>query len=189
VEFENGVSEALSWYVSDCEFQVEIPGFRKQLRKLRDAVKRFQAQLPEEYAPLGHFLHQTYTGAGMLPDRLKPSEQQLMAFQNCWQDHVGMTAIKETLDVMFYNIEAAQLLIGDTKPRQHQVSTFVQTLATVWNEATGHWPKSGRDPMSNTQSGPFADFVRTTGDLLPEPFRIYSLDRAIRAACEPLDRE
>lgn len=189
LEFENGVNEALSWYVSDCAFQVEIPGFRKRLRKLRDAVNRFQAQLPEEYAPLGHFLHQTYTGAGMLPDRLKPSEQQLMALQNCWRDRVGMTAIKETLNVMLHNIEAAQLLIGNTKPRQHRVSTFVQTLATIWNEATGHWPKSGRDPMSNTQSGPFADLVRATGDLLPEPFRIYSLDRAIRGVCEPLDRE
>jgi hypothetical protein len=190
LEFENGVNEALSWYVSDCEFQVEIPGFRKQLRKLRDAVKRFQAQLPDEYAPLGHFLHQIYTGAAMLPDRLRPSEPQLTVLQNSWQDRVGMTAIKETLDAMLHNIEAAQLLIGNKKPRQHQVGTFVQTLAMVWNEATGHWPKSGRDPMSNnTQSGPFADFVRATGELLPAPFRIYSLDRAIRAACQPRDRE
>jgi hypothetical protein len=136
--------------------------------------------------PLAHFLFQTYTGEIMLPDRLKPSEQKLMVLQNAWRDRAGITAIKETLETMLRNIQAAQSLIGNKKPRQHQVATFVRTLATVWNEATGRWPKSGRAPNRRNQSGPFADFVRATNDILPMPFRIPALDRAIRAACESL---
>lgn len=187
MDFENGVNQALNWYVSDCQFQPNIPTFRKQLQKLLKSVEQFKSQLPEEFMPLGHFLSQTYTGEAMLLDRLKPSERKLMILQNAWRDRVGTTAIKESLETMLRNIQAAQSLIGTKKPRRHQVSTFVLTLANVWNKTTGHWPKSGRDPDTSKQSGPFADFVRATNDILPEEFRIRTLDRAIRAACDRPD--
>jgi hypothetical protein len=127
-DFENGVDQALNWHVSDFKFQVNIPGFRKELQKLRKTIEQFKSQLPQESEPLGHFLCQTYTGEIMLPDRLKPSERTLTALQKTWQDRVGVTAIKETLETMLRNIEAAQLLIGNKKPRQHQAATFVQLL-------------------------------------------------------------
>jgi hypothetical protein len=184
LDFENGVNQALSWYVSDCQFDASVPNFRKQLQKLLKSVKQFESGLPEEFKPLGHFLFQTYTGEAMLRDRLKPSERQLRVLQNTWRDRVGITAIKESLETMLRNIQAAQSLLGNKKPRQHQVNTFVRTLAIVWDEASRHWPKSGRDPDTSKQSGPFADFVRATNDILPEDFRIPTLDRAIRAACE-----
>jgi hypothetical protein len=184
LDFENGINEALNWYISDIQYQADLPRFRKQLQKLCNAVEQFASQLPEEITPLGHFLFQTYTGEVMLSDRLKPSEQQLMALQDAWRDRVGITAIKETLKTMHYNIQAAQSLVGNKKPRKHHVTTFVQTLAIVWNSATGHWPKSGRDPNAGNQSGPFAAFVRATNDILPKHLRIANLDRAIRAVCE-----
>ena len=184
LDFENGVNQALNWYIGDVQYQADIPNFRKQLQKLRNAVEQFECQLPEEFAPLGHFLFQSYTGEVMLSDRLKPSERQLMVLQNAWRDRVGITTIKETLETMRCNIQAAQSLIGNKKPHKHQVTTFVQTLAIVWNSATGHWPKSGRDPITGNQSGPFAAFVRATNDILPKHLRIANLDRAIRAVCE-----
>ena len=184
LDFEDGVNEALSWYVSDILFQANIPNFRKQLQKLSKTVKQFESQLPKEFMPLGQFLFQTYTGEAMLPDRLKPSQRKLMLLQNAWRDRVGITAIKATLETMLRNIQAAQSLLGNKKPRQYRVRTFVLTLATVWNKATGQWPKSGRDPDRSKQSGPFADFVRGTNNILPKPLRIRSLDRAIREVCE-----
>jgi hypothetical protein len=184
LDFENGVSQALGWYVSDCQSQENIPTFRKQLQKLRKTVKRFESQLPEELMPLGHFLFQTYTGEAMLPARLRPSERKLMVLQNAWRDRVGITAIKETLETMLRNVQTAQSLLGKKKPRQYQVGTFILSLAIVWNKATGHWPKSGRDPDTSKQSGPFANFVHATNNILPKDFRIRTLDRAIRAACE-----
>jgi hypothetical protein len=187
LDFENGVSQALSWYVSDCQSQQNIPIFRKQLQKLRKTVKRFESQLPEELMPLGQFLFQTYTGEAMLLDRLKPSERKLIALQNAWRERVGITAIKETLETMLRNVQTAQSLLGKKKPRQYQVSTFVLNLAIVWNKATGHGPKSGRDPIRGNQSGAFADFVRASNDILPKHFRIGTLDRAIRAACDRPD--
>ncbi|MGO9630139.1 MAG: hypothetical protein ACLPXW_14255 [Xanthobacteraceae bacterium] len=184
LDFENGVSEALSWYVSDMLFQANIPDFRKQLQKLSKTVKQFESQLPKEFMPLGQFLFHIYTGEAMLPDRLKPSQRKLMALQNAWRDRVGITAIKATLETMLRNIQAAQSLLGNKKPRQYQVRTFVLTLAKVWNKATGQWPKSARDPDRSKQSGPFANFVRETNNILPKRLRIPTLDRAIRAACE-----
>ena len=184
LNFENGVSEALNWYISDFQYQADIPTFWKQLQKLRNAVEQFESQLPDEVTPLGHFLFQIYTGEVMLPDRLKPSERQLTVLEDAWRDRVGVSAIRETLETMRHNIEAAQSLIGNKKPHKHQVSTFVRTLAMVWNSATGHWPKSGRDPNAGNQSGPFAAFVRATNDILPKHLRIANLDRAIRAVCE-----
>ena len=90
--------------------------------------------------------------------------------------------------MMLRNIEAAESMIGNRKPRQHQIKAFVEALAQAWKKATGAWPKSGRDPIKSNQSGRFADFVRATNDILPQPFRIPTLDRAIRAACEAADR-
>jgi hypothetical protein len=184
LDFENGVNQALNWYVSDLRFQANIPNFRKQLQKLGKSVKQFESQLPGEFMPLGQFLFQTYTGEAMLLVRLKPSERKLMVLQNAWRDRVGITAIKETLETMLRNIQAAQSLLGNKKPRQYQIGTFVLTLANVWNKATGQWPKSGRDPDTSKQSGPFANFVRETNNILPKRLRIPTLDRAIRAACE-----
>jgi hypothetical protein len=85
---------------------------------------------------------------------------------------------------MLRNIEAAQSLMGNRNPPRHRVAMFVQTLAVTWKNATGRWPKSGRDPIKKSQAGQFADFVRATNDILPAPFRIPALDRAIRAACK-----
>jgi hypothetical protein len=187
LDFEEGVSQALNWYVSDCQSRENIPAFRKQLQKLLKTVEQFKSQLPEEFMPLGHFLFQTYTGEAMLPARLKPSERKLEVLQNAWRDRAGITAIKETLETMLRNVQAAQSLLGKKKPRQYQVTTFVSNLAIVWNKATGHWPKSGRDPATSKQSGPFADFVRSTNNILPEDFRILNPDRAIRAACDRPD--
>ena len=133
--------------------------------------------------PLGQFLSQTYSGEAMLRDR--PSERQLMVLQNAWRDRVGITATKETLETMLRNIQAAQSLLGNYRPPHYQVNTFVLSLASVWNETTGHWPKSTRDYNRDShQSGPFSDFVRATNDILPEHLRVRALDRAIRTACD-----
>ncbi len=158
-------------------FESSSKSYTKQSNSLRPNSQK-------NSMPLGHFLSQTYSGEGILSDRLKPSERQLMVLQNTWRDRVGITAIKETLETMIRNIQAAQSLLGNNKPRQHQVKTFVLSLARVWNETTGHCPKSGRDPDSFKQSGPFADFVRETNNILPESLRIHTFDRAIRSVCE-----
>jgi hypothetical protein len=184
LDFENGVSEALSWYMSDHYHQAEIPAFRKQLQNLRKAIEQFKSELPGESSPLGHFLFKTFTGEALLRDRLKPSPRQLIALQDRWQECAGFNAILDTLNVMLRDIEAAQSLMGNRNPPRHRVATFVQTLAVTWKKATGQWPKSGRDPAKSNQTGPFADFVRATNDILPAPFRIPTLDRAIRAACK-----
>jgi hypothetical protein len=184
LEFVNGVSEALNWYVSDRRFQAKLPTFRKQLKDLRKAIERFQSNIPNEDTPLDHFLHTTYTGEVFLRNQRKPSKRELTALQDRWQKHAGFPAIQGALNTMLRNIEAAHLLIGNRKPRHHQVKGFVQALAEVWKKATGTWPSNTRDPDSNKQTGWFADFVRATNEILPRAFRIPSLDAAIRAACE-----
>jgi hypothetical protein len=127
VAFVNGVSEALSWYVSTRQFQTNIPAFRGQLKKLRRAIERFQSNVPDEDTPLDHFLRTTYTGEVFLPDHRKPSRCELTALQEHWQRHVGFQAIRSALDAMLRNLEAAQMLIGNRKPRDHRVKQFVQT--------------------------------------------------------------
>ena len=57
----NGVSEALSWYVSDYQFQPDEKDVRHQLRLLRARIDRFKSQLPQEYEALGKFIYDTYT--------------------------------------------------------------------------------------------------------------------------------
>ena len=187
LEFVNGVSEALNWYVSDRRFQAKLPTFREQLKDLRKAIERFQSAIPDEDTLLDHFLRTTYTGEVFLRDRGKPSRRELTALQDRWQKHIGFPAVQGALNTMLRNIEAAQLLIGNRKPRHHQVKGFVQALAEVWKKATGIRPSNTRDPDSNKQTGQFADFVRATNEILPRTFRIPSLDAAIRTACEAAD--
>ena len=186
--FVNGISEALSWYVSTRQFQTQIPAFRAQLKELRRAIERFQPNVPDEDTPLDDFLRTTYTGEVFLPDHRKPSRRELTALQELWQRHVGFSAIRSALDTMLRNLEAAQMLIGNRKPRDHRVKQFAQTLAQVWKTATGTWPSSGRHPVSHKQTGRFADFVRATNMILPRGYRIRTLDSTIRAACEATKR-
>jgi hypothetical protein len=129
-------------------------------------------------------LYNTYTGEVFLGDRLKPSERQLLKLQDHWRERVGFPALQDTLKAMLRNIEAAQSMIGKGKPRAYQVRGFSRSLAEVWEGATGKWPTSGRNPLSKKQAGRFADFVRSTNQLLPRRFQIPSLDAAIRSACE-----
>jgi len=128
IEFENSVSEALSWYVSDCQFQAEIPAFRKELQGLRKTIEQFQSDVPDEFSSLGHFLYKTYTGEAFLRDRLKPSNRQLLALQDSWRERTGFLALQDTLNMMLRNIEAAESMIGNRKPRQHQIKAFVEVL-------------------------------------------------------------
>jgi hypothetical protein len=182
--FKNGVNEALRWYVSDAAFQAHAPTTRKQLSALKRTIERFNEQLPGENTTLEHFLSQTYTGASFLRSEQKPTDLQSMALEEHWLNRVGLSALRETLDTLLRNVEAAQVLLGTTKTVSHRERTFVRRLARVWKDAVGRWPKSGRDPDESRQAGKFADFVRATAELLPPDFRIGSLDRAIRAACE-----
>jgi hypothetical protein len=66
LEFANGVSEVLNWYVSDRRFQAKLPTFRKKLKDLRKAIERFQSAIPDEDTLLDHFLQR---GGGCSPDR------------------------------------------------------------------------------------------------------------------------
>jgi hypothetical protein len=184
LDFENDVTQALSWHVSDYQHEANISEIRKQLRDLCQAIERFKSKLPSESSALGHFLYKTFTGEVLLNDRLKPSPAQVNALEDTWREHAGFDALQRKLEVMLRNIDSARFLLGASKrPPQHQVTTFVRTLAMTWKSATGQWPKSGRDPDSGQQSGPFADFVQATNNLFPSPFRIHYLDRAIRTVC------
>jgi hypothetical protein len=188
IDFENGVIEAMNWYVSDCWFQTELPTFRKQLKDLRKAVERLKSVIPDENSSLDHFLHTTFTGEVFLRDQQKPSTHQLTALQERWRRRQGFIAIQETLNTTLCNIEAAQSLLIGSRRSTHQVKVFVHSLAQVWKKATGKWPTSGRDGITNRQSGRFADFVRETNENLPRNYRIVTLDAAIRAACAAANR-
>jgi hypothetical protein len=185
--FKNGVNEALRWYVSDTAFQADIPTLRKQLTARKRAIERFIEQLPGETTALGHFLFMTYAGTCFLRSEQKPTDLQSMALEEHWRDRVGLIALRDTLDTMLRNVQAAQALLGTAKPVSHRERTFVRRLAHVWKDAVGRWPTSGWDSIEDRQGGKFANFVRATAELLPQDFRIGSLDRAIRATCERPD--
>ncbi len=146
LEFKNGLNEALRWYVSDAAFQANIPNVRKQLSALKCNIECLNEQLPDETTTLGHFLSKTYAGTCFLRIEQQPTEPQLIALQDHWQDRVGFVALRATLDTMLRNVEAAQGLLGTAKPISHRKRTFVRRLARVWKNAVGRWPTSGRDP-------------------------------------------
>ena len=183
-EFENGVSEALRWYVSDAAFQADAPKVRKELSKLKRIIERYNEQLPGETTTIGHFLSKTYAGTCFLRSERQPTERQLNGLQEHWRERVGLLALRDTLCTVLRNVEAAQVLLGRSKTVRHRERTFVRRLARVWKNAVGRWPTSSRDPIEFHQAGPFADFVRATASVLPHDFRIGSLDRVIRAVCE-----
>jgi hypothetical protein len=176
----NGVTEALSFYVGACLFQPEEKKVREQIKLLKMRVARFTEQLPHEHEPVGKFIFDTYTGESFLPEHLRPSEPDLIALQEAWRQQFGFTAVREALKVMERYILAAEACLGKAKPRKHRVLSLVRNLASVWQTLTGKWPKSGRDPETSAQTGPFADFVRIAASSLPEDFRIASLDASIR---------
>ena len=183
---QGAVSSALSQFVSDYHFQPEETKIRRELRSLRAAINKFKSRLPTDHDAVGRFLFDTYTGSSILRDELQPSDGELIALQDAWRKHVGFRAISQKLDVMLRNVLAAEECLGKNKPRNHRVKALVRSLAEIWQDKTGHWPKSGRNPESAAQSGPFADFVRTACDAVPKPIIIEqkALGTAIREVCE-----
>jgi hypothetical protein len=179
-KLQNGVTEALSFYVGGCLFQPEEKKVRDQIKLLKTRLARFTEQLPHEHEPVGKFIFDTYTGESFLPDHLRPSEPDFVTLQKAWRQQFGFIAVRETLEVMERYILAAEACLGKAKPRNHRVLALVRNLASVWQTLTDKWPKSGRDPLTSAQTGPFADFVRTAASSLPEDFRIASLDASIR---------
>ena len=145
LEFENGLNEALRWYVSDAAFQADIPNVRKQLSTLKRIIERLNEQLPDETTTLGHFLSKTYAGTCFLRIERQPTERQLIALQEHWRDRVGLLALRDTLCTVLRNVEAAQVLLGRAKTVRHRERTFVRRLAHVWKNAVGRWPTSSRD--------------------------------------------
>jgi hypothetical protein len=142
--------------------------------------------LPREHEAVGKFIFETYTGESFLPEHLRPSEPDLIALQEAWRQQFGFIAVRETLKVMERYILAAEACLGKAKPRNHRVLSLVRDLASVWQTLTGKWPKSGRDPRTSAQTGPFADFVRIAARSLPEDFQIASLDASIRQVVDTL---
>jgi hypothetical protein len=185
-DFLEGIRDVLSRYVSDYHFQPEESKVRRELRSLRAAINKFKSRLPTNHDPVGRFLFDTYTGSSILRDELQPSDDELIALQDAWRKHFGFRAISQKLDVMLRNVLAAEECLGKSKPRNHRVKALVRALAEIWQDKTGHWPKSGRNPESAAQSGPFADFVRTACDAVPKPIIIEqkALGTAIREVCE-----
>ena len=161
---QGAVSSALSQFVSDYHFQPEETKIRRELRSLRAAINKFKYGCQRIMNAVGRFLFDTYTGSSILRDELQPSDGELIALQDAWRKHVGFRAISQKLDVMLRNVLAAEECLGKNKPRNHRVKALVRSLAEIWQDKTGHWPKSGRNPESAAQSGPFADFVRTACD-------------------------
>jgi hypothetical protein len=179
-KLQNGVTEALSFYVGACLSQPEEKKVRNQIKLFKTRLARFTEQLPHEREPVGKFIFDTYTGESFLPEHLRPSEPDLITLQEAWHQQFGFIAVRETLKVMERYILAAEACLGKAKPRNHRVLSLVRNLASVWETLTGKWPKSGRHPLKSAQTGPFADFVRTAASSLPEDFRIASLDASIR---------
>jgi hypothetical protein len=183
----NGVSEALSWYLSDYQFQPDEKDIRAQLKTLERTIDRFKGALPSEHAALGTFLRGTYTGEIFLRDNLKPNGKVLARFQKPWREQHGFDALNEHLDAMKSCISAATKLLGKRKPLKHRKAALVRALARTWQKLTGHWPESGRDSITSRQTGPFAEFVRIACDLLPDFAKVGPLDAAIRTTCEKPD--
>jgi hypothetical protein len=181
VEFENDIKTVVNWYHSDCQFQPNIPEFRKQMKKLSAAVTQLESQLPNEETALAHFLMGTYTGDVMTPLLLKPSVTDQLLLEESWEKRIGIKVLKEILETTRRNIEGAQSLLGGK--HKHQAAALVKSLGEVWRRATGKWPTSGRDPINHAQTGPFARLVRTINCTFTEPFRITKLDSTIRAVC------
>src|SRR5262249_31556324 len=144
-------------------------------------------QLPNEAEPTAKFIFETYTGQAFLPEHLQPSEYDRQTLYDAWGQRFGFRAMAEALDVMERYILPAEACLGKAKPRNFRVLSFVHCLATLWQNLTGKWPTSGRDPTTAAQSGPFADFVRAAAASLPEELRISSLDASIRRVVEAGD--
>ena len=177
------VTEALRWFVSDCLFQADEIEIRGQIKSLQRALKHFKSCLPIEHDALGKFIHDTFTGEAFLRNDLKPPKNLADFLQDKWRDDFGFAAIVAKLNVMLNYIHACEQALGRTKPRNHRVQTLVRSLAKIWHQQTGAWPKSGRTEK-NEQTGLFADFVRITNRCLPNEFRVVALNPAIRDACK-----
>ena len=132
---------------------------------------------------LGHFLSKTYDGTCFLRRERQPTERQLIALQEQWRDRVGLLALR----IHWAPWTERGSRKGSTrqgKDCQTSREDICSKARARWKNAVGRWPKSSRDPVEDHQAGAFADFVRATASVLPQDFKIGSLDRAIRAACE-----
>jgi hypothetical protein len=119
-----------------------------------------------------------------LKDKLKPDEKSLIEYQALWRDCLGLIAMRQQLAVMNAYVSAARQCLGTKKPLEHRRAALVRALARTWEKLKGRWPKSGRDPHTGDQTGPFARFVRISCSVLPSEFKADRLDAIIRRTCD-----
>jgi hypothetical protein len=155
---------------------------RQDLEKIRKAIERLQRAMPRANDPTFHLLFDRRFAWVYYAGRPEWKEFHKLADKF---DEIGLTNFPDILDLAYTFIVTAEKLVGTSRDRKHVgLGSLVATLAAGWRFQTGRIPTSGRNPITNKQSGPFADFVRCTMLALPSPLRSQPVDSTIRSVCD-----
>jgi hypothetical protein len=157
---------------------------RQNLEKLRKAIERLQRAMPRADDPTYRLLSDRWFAWAHYAGRPQWTDFHLLAAKS---DEKGLADLPDVLELAHQFIATAEKLIGSSRAKKHVgLDKLVFTLAAEWRFLTGKYPASGRDPVTNKQSGPFADFVRCAMQALPNPLRSQPVDSAIRSVCDEI---
>ena len=159
---------------------------RQSLGKLRKAIERLQRAMPQANDPTYRLLSDLQFAWAYYAGRQEWTEFRTLADKF---EEMGLSNFPDILELTHTFIVTAEKLVGTSRDRKHVgLGSLVVTLALEWRDLTGRIPASGRNPVTNKQSGPFADFVRCTMLALPSPLRSQPVDSTIRSVCDELAR-
>jgi hypothetical protein len=183
-ELRQMITEHLLMYFNVYRQRPSAKKNRQNLEKIRKAIERLQRAMPRANDPTYRLLLDQefawlyYAG--------RPGWTEFHALAEKFEK-TGLANVRDVLELAHTFIVTAEKLFGTSRDRKHVgLGSLVATLAAEWRFLTGRFPTSGRDPVTNKQSGPFADFVRCTMLALPSPFRSLPVDSTIRSFCDGL---
>lgn len=183
-EHLKNIGISISFYISNKDAEVDLPWFRSELRKFKQAIDGFMKSIPARNSPIGEAIWARW-------EITSPKER--IAITEEWPEYV-LDPSSLDLDsddllhiIVPFAVMTAELLeeeSGRGPDGDRAARELVRRLARNFEECTGRsarltmnpYAGPGEDPVS----GPFGRFMKAINEGLPDGFKLGNLEHLIR---------
>jgi hypothetical protein len=181
---------AAQFYVSEKEFETDLPTFRKALRdgELRKAINTLRDNLKSDALPPFAQMRSLFcygnANSNGLEDVSSQEITQRQEREDLWDAKFSAARLEELLGQWQLLMDEIHRRTGAGRTPITAECTFVRALATYWTDELGcKVDGAGVSAYSAEakQARDFVSFVRSAAEIIPEAYRQPTWDHAIRA--------
>jgi hypothetical protein len=189
------VGSAVAWYVSDKEYEMRLPAFRREINRknkksLPFAIQTLLDRLPRDAIPPIAQLKSLYCYGDAETNGLRaadtPAETaEKQQREDRWDARLSAQVLRSALQEWLNLFDELTKQVGTGRTPVTLKRRFVHTLASYWTEELELPLGDSRAGIHRDgQDGYFARFVLKAAEGIPEPYKPNDeWDHAIREVC------